>query len=42
MQIQLSGVELGHRSVTITNYTYDYLCEHGYRAVKKHRDSKLD
>lgn len=31
-----------HRSVTITNYTYDYLCEHGYRAVKKHRDSKLD
>ncbi len=31
-----------HRSVTIANMTYDYLCEKGYRAVKKHRDSKLD
>lgn len=31
-----------HRSVTIANYTYDYLSEKGYRVVKKDRDSKLD
>lgn len=31
-----------HRSVTITNKLYDHLNENGYRAVKKHRDSKLD
>ncbi len=31
-----------HRSVTIANLTYDYLSDKGYRAVKKHRDSKLD
>ncbi|WP_101773907.1 RNase adapter RapZ [Peptostreptococcus faecalis] len=31
-----------HRSVTMVNYTYDYLEEHGYRVVKKHRDAKLD
>lgn len=31
-----------HRSVTIANMTYDYLEKNKYRAVKKHRDSKLD
>ena len=31
-----------HRSVTIANYTYDHLNDKGYRAVKKHRDAKLD
>lgn len=31
-----------HRSVTIANLTYDFLNSNGYRAVKKHRDAKLD
>ena len=31
-----------HRSVTITNFIYDYLSRKNYRVVKKHRDSKLD
>ncbi|WXR60917.1 RNase adapter RapZ [Peptostreptococcaceae bacterium AGR-M142] len=31
-----------HRSVTITNYLYDYLKEKDYRVIKKHRDFKLN
>ncbi|SFE24896.1 RNase adapter RapZ [Peptostreptococcus sp. D1] len=31
-----------HRSVTIANYSFDYLNDKGYRVVKKHRDAKLD
>lgn len=31
-----------HRSVTITNKLFDHIDNLGYRAVKKHRDSKLD
>ncbi|MDD7182320.1 RNase adapter RapZ [Peptostreptococcus porci] len=31
-----------HRSVTIANYSFDYLNGKGYRVVKKHRDAKLD
>lgn len=31
-----------HRSVTIANFSFDYLNSKGYRVVKKHRDAKLD
>lgn len=31
-----------HRSVTMANFTYEYLNEKGYRVVKKDRDAKLD
>ncbi len=31
-----------HRSVTITNYLYDYLKDKDYRVIKKHRDFKLN